>query len=306
MPLADYYRDIAPGAELLRGAWIDPIGTEYFDRHRLLEGEWAAPEPEPQGYIHFFIQGGAFRINDERDGARLQQGLRDAGTVRLCLPEDNVRKTGIGPARCLQVSLTPSALEQNLSDLGAGPVDLEALDPGPQTDAGIGRLLIAHRDMLELGYSGEQLHFQIIREAILARLLMWRLGASTDPRPFRETLAPSRVRRVTDYIESNLAEPLLVSELAALAHTSKFHFSRAFTNTIGISPHVFVRQRRLQRAVRLLKTRPLTLREVAALCGFADHAHLSRTFRTHLGMSPSEARIRSTGCNGVSTPRKPM
>jgi AraC family transcriptional regulator len=293
--LSDYYRDIDPGAEFLRGAWIDVMGTEYLDRHRPLKGEWAAAAPEPQGYIHFFIQGGAFQVNDEREGARLPQGLRHAGTVRLCRPEDNIRKTGIGPARCLQVSLTPAALEQSLSDLRARPIDMAALDLGPQTDPGLGRLLIAHRDMLELGYSGEQLHFQIIRQAILGRLLLWRLGAPADLRPFRETLAAGRVRRVIEYIESNLAEPLRLNDLAALAGTSRFHFSRAFANTIGISPQVFVRQRRLQRAAGLLKTSALTMREVAALCGFADNAHLSRMFRTHLGISPSEARRRSTG-----------
>jgi AraC family transcriptional regulator len=301
VPLADYYRDIDPGAEFLRGAWVDPIGAEYLDRHRPSEGEWAAPEPEPQGYVHFFIQGGAFQVNDERDGARLAQGLRHAGTVRLCRPEDNIRKTGIGPARCLQVSLTPSVLEQSLSDLRARPVNLDALDLGPQTDLGLGRLLIAHREMLELGYSGEQLYFQIIRQAILSRLLIWRLGTPADPRPFRETLPAGRVRRAIDYIEGNLAEPLRLSELAALARTSKFHFSRAFANTIGISPQAFVRQRRLKRAAKLLKTGVLTVREVAALCGFADIAHLSRMFRTHLGIPPSEARKRSTGYGGASS-----
>jgi AraC family transcriptional regulator len=289
--LADYYRKIDPEKEFLRGAWLDPIGAEFLDRDRPLQGEWSVPKPEPQGYIHFFIQGGAFQVSDVRDGTHLRQGLHQAGTVRLCRPGDNIRKTGTGPARCLQVSLTVSALEQSLEDLCARPVDLGALDLGPRTDAGVGRLLIAHRDMLELGYSGEQLHFQIIRQAILRRLLVWRLGASTDPRRFRETLTTRRLRRVIDYIESNLAEPLLLSDLATLAHTSKFHFSRAFANTLGISPHVFVRQRRLQRAAKLLTTTTLSVREIAALCGFADNAHLSRTFRAQLGISPTDARL---------------
>ena len=295
MSLADYYREIDPGAEFLRGAWVDPIGAEFLDRDRPSQGEWSVPKPEPQGYLHFFIQGGTFRVNDERDGTRLRQGLHQAGTVRLCRPGDNIRKTGIGPARCLQVSLTVSALEQNLADLCARPVDLGALDLGPRTDAGVGRILIAHREMFELGYSGEQLHFQIMRQAILRRLLVWRLGASADPRQFRETLTVARLRRVIDYIESNLAEPLLLSELAAHARTSRFHFSRAFANTLGISPHAFVRQRRLQRAAKLLTTGALTVRKVAALCGFADQAHLSRTFRAQLGISPSKVRSRSKG-----------
>ena len=102
-----------------------------------------------------------------------------------------------------------------------------------------------------------------------------------------EILVPARARRVIDYIESNLASDLRLIELSAVAGISRSHFARAFRNTVGMAPHSFVLQRRLARAVELLTQRKLSMREVAERCGFADQAHLTRSFKSKFGRPPS-------------------
>jgi AraC-like DNA-binding protein len=98
-------------------------------------------------------------------------------------------------------------------------------------------------------------------------------------RGLSEILVPAKARRVIDYIESNLACDLQLVELSTVAGISRSHFARAFRNTIGMAPHTFVLQRRLARAVELLTPRTRLVREVAARCGFADQAHLTRAFK---------------------------
>ena len=100
----------------------------------------------------------------------------------------------------------------------------------------------------------------------------------------------SHVRRVIDYIDANIVSTLRLKELASVAATSKFHFSRAFTNTVGVSPHTFVMSRRLSRATELLSRGNMAIQEIALVGGFSDHAHLTRAFKAHFGRTQSEER----------------
>jgi AraC family transcriptional regulator len=103
----------------------------------------------------------------------------------------------------------------------------------------------------------------------------------------QEVLAPARARRVVDYIDANFACDLRLVELSSVAGVSRAHFARAFRNTVGMAPHTFVLQRRFARAVECLAPRTLSMREVAARCGFADQAHLTRAFKSPFGHPPS-------------------
>lgn len=97
-------------------------------------------------------------------------------------------------------------------------------------------------------------------------------------------------RRVLEHIESNLASPLRNRELAALVGFSEFHFNVAFRNSLGTSPHEFLIRRRIERAQQLMLSSAMSLCDIAAECGLADQAHLSRLFRRIVGETPAAWR----------------
>ena len=99
-----------------------------------------------------------------------------------------------------------------------------------------------------------------------------------------------QVRKVHDYIESHIAEPLLVADLCGLVQRSEAHFSRCFKRTFGESPHSFVMQRRVEMAARYMLMTDVSLSDIALRCGFADQAHLCRNFRHALGQTPAAWR----------------
>jgi AraC family transcriptional regulator len=99
-----------------------------------------------------------------------------------------------------------------------------------------------------------------------------------------------QVRRVQDYIDRNITEPIKVSELCALVNRTPSHFSRTFKRTVGVSPHAYVLRRRIQLASQLLAKSELSLSEIALNCGFGDQSHLSNRFREHNGMTPAAWR----------------
>jgi AraC family transcriptional regulator len=54
-----------------------------------------------------------------------------------------------------------------------------------------------------------------------------------------------------------------------------------------------LRRLRAERAAALLRTTTRPLIEVAADCGFAHQAHMTRVFRAMFGVTPGEYRRRS-------------
>jgi AraC family transcriptional regulator len=71
------------------------------------------------------------------------------------------------------------------------------------------------------------------------------------------------------------------------------HFYRAFSKTLGVTPHRFVLNERISIAKsRLLKSSPLPQAELANALGFASTSHFSGVFRKVVGCSPSEFRRR--------------
>ena len=110
----------------------------------------------------------------------------------------------------------------------------------------------------------------------------------------RGGLAPLVRRRLADYIEVHLAEPITLVTLAQLACLSEFHLARMFGVSFGMPPSRWIAQRRVERACTLLKTTALPLQQVAAACGYADVSHLSHRIKTALGMPPGRCRSVST------------
>jgi AraC-like DNA-binding protein len=76
-----------------------------------------------------------------------------------------------------------------------------------------------------------------------------------------------------------------INTLARNAGVSRRQFERYFRAHVGMSPHMFGRIVRFQRAFRGLGHEPAAA--IAARCGFADQAHLAREVRRFAGQTPT-------------------
>jgi AraC-like DNA-binding protein len=103
-------------------------------------------------------------------------------------------------------------------------------------------------------------------------------------------LPPRALRRVNEYINSNLGTNISLAVLADTAGFSTFHFARAFKESEGVTPHRYLLERRIERARNLLVKTDLSISEVAISSGFADQSHLARHFRQRVGVLPSTYR----------------
>jgi len=107
-------------------------------------------------------------------------------------------------------------------------------------------------------------------------------------------LTPAQQRRALDFIETHLSRDFELTELARTAGVSAYHFIRCFKSSFGASPYQFVMKKRLDRVVELIRTTHLPLAEIALSCGFSDQAHMTRTLKKSMGLTPGVVRKRGS------------
>jgi AraC-like DNA-binding protein len=95
---------------------------------------------------------------------------------------------------------------------------------------------------------------------------------------------------VRAHIDRHFARPLPVPRLARLAGLSTFHFIRAFRGETGLTPHQYVRERRIARAKELLVTTPMPVTDICDAVGFQSLGSFGSVFRRLTGETPGAYR----------------
>lgn len=97
---------------------------------------------------------------------------------------------------------------------------------------------------------------------------------------------------LTAYMQLNLAEPMLIADLARRATMSQRSFMRHFKQATGTTPADWLVTARLARAREMLEESAWSIEHIAAHCGFGTAMTLRHHFRVKLGLSPSSYRER--------------
>lgn len=125
--------------------------------------------------------------------------------------------------------------------------------------------------------------------------------AFAKSRLIRRGLSPRVLQRVREYVEAHLEDNVTMHALANIAGLSISYFSRAFRESEGLTPHRYLMQCRLLRALELLVRTELPLCEIARASGFSDQSHCTRRFQEHFGVTPG--RYRQLMREDVNRPR---
>jgi AraC family transcriptional regulator len=147
--------------------------------------------------------------------------------------------------------------------------------------------VIAHMEALSCAPSS-------LRSDELALRIVGRvIAAMTGDRQTPAAPTGRETRRVVEAIrlvESDVARPLELKEMAAVAGMSKYHFLRVFRRLTGVTPHQYVISARLRRAALALASARRPVIAVALDSGFADLSTFNKTFRAAFGLTPTQYR----------------
>jgi len=81
-----------------------------------------------------------------------------------------------------------------------------------------------------------------------------------------------------------------LDQLAREVHSSPFHLTRVFNEIVGVPVHRYLLQLRLSLALDYIDGGGRQLSAIALQLGFANHSHLSASFRRVFGASPGSFR----------------
>ncbi len=133
---------------------------------------------------------------------------------------------------------------------------------------------------------------QLEQDGRLLFLLEQLIQRYADIRPSLQPIGQEteRIQQIREYLAENLTENVSLAQLAEIANLSPHHLNRVFSQTVGIPPHRYQIQLRVDRAKHLL-LQGLQLRDVAEQAGFSDQNHLARHFKQLLGVTPGQYRV---------------
>jgi len=100
-----------------------------------------------------------------------------------------------------------------------------------------------------------------------------------------------RHERIERFIETRLADSITLEQLAKHVHLHPNYLVRYFNKHFGMSPLKYVNRKRMQKARELLRTTPLSIKEVAEKVGYPDTNHFAKAFRREASFSPTEYRL---------------
>jgi len=148
----------------------------------------------------------------------------------------------------------------------------------------------AWRGELEVRGTGGRIQAEALATALVVHVFRTYGEGGATPKTLTGGMSGTRLRRVTDYIESNLTEEISLGSLASLAGFSIHHFNDVFKAETGYSPHRYIIERRIHRAKELLLTNDSPIAQIAVDLGFSGQSHFTEHFRKSTGTTPLRFR----------------
>ncbi len=142
-------------------------------------------------------------------------------------------------------------------------------------DADLVRLFLNFHRAVEIAAS--LLKQEVLRFSILAQLIIRYANLPCALQPLKKER--TSVQQVREYLHDNYAENVSLDRLAQIVNPSPYHLNRIFCAEVGVPPHAYQTQVRIDRAKQLL-SKGIPIKQVAADTGFTDQSHLNRHFKS--------------------------
>ena len=288
---SELYR-VDPSAQIVRT--FETIDARFdllrFEKH-------SSPELEFLTSSHFviFLIDGLPKGCEWSDGhqARMLKSLA-AGTVILNPAESYLRiRPTVSKNHCdvLILNIQPS-LTSWRNDL---EIDLAAVQFQQKiglNDEAASQTLVAMKQELEAPGINGAFYFDALLFMLLTRLMRC---ASNLAEPGRVTYAKGglpnwRLKRAIELLEVDLDKMPTLAEVAQSIGLHPASLCRGFKQSMGLSPHRYMLEHRVNCAKEMMDDRRRNLTEIALDCGFSSSSHFSIVFKKIAGMSPRDFR----------------
>lgn len=257
---------------------------------RLHAGGEFQQEPSSNPWLSFHLGAPIWLEYGEEQGRMTRHQVELGSTIVVSAEQPSLWRHS-DPSHFLNINLSGVLLESMRQRLGLEPIDsLIQASPKPFHDPHLGQIALLLRWEMEAGAPYGNLYAETLAEALCVHLLQRGQGQIRTQTPIAAP-PPAKLLRVemkqaVDFIEDNLATELSVDAIARECRMSTHHFAHVFTQLLGISPHQYVIQARIERAKTLISREGLLPITIAQTVGFSDQSHFTRHFKRLVGVTP--------------------
>lgn len=120
--------------------------------------------------------------------------------------------------------------------------------------------------------------------------LMERLLITVARHVVRYDKKPSQISRSLRHIGTYYGTDIKITDLAEIEHLSVSRYNHLFKKQMGIPPTKYILQLRMASAKDLLNSTDLPIKQIGNMCGYEDPHFFSKSFKSHVGVSPAQFR----------------
>lgn len=258
----------------------------------LLFQEFNHPSHEIREYVmpdHMIIVGRPQAVYQEnRIDGRLYHHhyFQTANSNLLMVPADVTNSVvWTGDAEFSILTLCPKFVREVAHE----SIDPDRVELTPQVwtvDRLIYQICLSLKDDIEAGYPTGKIFGESAATMLAARILQQYSVRTPKLASDEDGLSSYNLRQVLDYIRSHLSQDLSIADLAQVAGMSPYYFLRLFKKSMHVTPHQYIIQMRIDRAKELLRSRELSIADIAFECGFTSQSHFTNVFRQSIGIAP--------------------
>jgi len=99
-----------------------------------------------------------------------------------------------------------------------------------------------------------------------------------------------RIELIISKIKANTAASWDIPTLATLVNLSPSRFRHLFKQETGVTPAQYLKDIRLRKAEKMLRTTFLSIKQILKQVGIASNTHFVRDFRQKYGTTPTAYR----------------
>lgn len=190
----------------------------------------------------------------------------------------------------LHICLKPELIEQvaDAAEIDTGRLDL--VNCFARRDLQLYHIAMLFLAELQSGGIMGRLYVESLTQALVIHLLRHYSTLTQSITSENRSLTHTQLQQAIDYIHTYLDRDLSLAELASVINISPTYFASLFKQAMGISPHQYVIQQRVERAKLMLSKTDLAIADIALQVGFSSQSHLTQQFKRFTGMTPKQVR----------------
>lgn len=124
----------------------------------------------------------------------------------------------------------------------------------------------------------------------ILELLSMKLSKDRPSQPAGNPTDNPNFNELIEYVNENFTGKIQLGPLAARFGFSKGYVCALFQKYYNKSLSLYLTDLRMEYAKKLLEEKTLLVKQVGAMCGYADYYHFFKVFKNYYGVSPKEMR----------------